>query len=109
MMKVQISSHFFAFALVLEGVTSIGNTEPDGTPAPQIPDGVLTPDGEITDSTIPNPAPEFPAPVDGTPNITCRPFYTETPFATSYVAKTAVRCTTVVAEFIHSSGTVCGR
>ena len=72
MMKVQISSLFFAFALVLEGVSSIGTTEPDGTIAPQIPDGFLAPDGEITDPTEPSPAP-----TDGKPNISGRPFCTE--------------------------------
>ena len=101
-MKVQISSHFFAFALILEGVISIGTTEPDGTPAPQIPDGFLAPDGEITDPTIPNPAPEFPAPADGTPNISSRPFHTEISFTTSYAAKTAVSYIAVVAELIPS-------
>ena len=79
-MKVHLISQFFALALILEKVTSIGDTEPDGTLAPQIPDGYLAPDGEITDPSIPNPAPEFPAPADGTPNISSRPFYTEFPF-----------------------------
>lgn len=74
-MKVRISRPLFVLALILEGVVSLGTLEPDGTLAPQIPDGFLAPDGEITDPTIPLPAPEFPAPVDGTPNITCRPFH----------------------------------
>ena len=101
-MKVQISSLFFAFALVLEGVISIGDTEPDGTIAPQIPDGFLAPDGEITDPTEPNPAPEFPAPADGAPNISGRPFYTKLSFITSHVAKTDISCTAGVAELIPS-------
>ena len=101
-MKVQISSLFFVLALVLEGVISIGTTEPDGTLAPQIPDGFLAPDGEITDPTIPSPAPEFPAPADGTPNIGGMPFYTELSLTESHLAKTDISCTAVVAELIPS-------
>ena len=59
--------------MTLWSVKSIGTTEPDGTPAPEVPDGFLTPNGEINDPTIPNPAPEFPAPPDGTPNISGKP------------------------------------
>ena len=101
-MKIQIASYLFAVALILEEVISTGNTEPDGTPAPQIPAGFLAPDGEITDPTIPNPAPEFPAPVDGTPNMSCRPSYTENLFTTSHAAEKIVSYTAAVAEYIPS-------
>ena len=101
-MKVQISSHLFAFVLILDGVISIGTLEPDGTVAPQIPDGFLAPDGEITDPSIPNPAPEFPAPADGTPNISSRPFYIDLSFTASYIAKTDISNIAVVVELIPS-------
>ncbi len=68
-MKIEASNHLLVLALILWGVKSIGTTEPDGTLDPQIPPGFLAADGEITDPTIPNPAPEFAAPADGTPNI----------------------------------------
>lgn len=68
-MKVQAWNHFLVLAWTLWEVKSIGTTEPDGTLAPAVPPGLLAANGEITDPTIPNPAPEFPAPLDGTPNI----------------------------------------
>lgn len=68
-MKVEASNQLLVLALTLCGVNSIGTTEPDGTLDPAIPPSFLAPDGEITDPTILNPAPEFPAPLDGTPNI----------------------------------------
>ena len=138
-MKVRIARPFFVLALVLEGVAALvlegaaslvalspdgtltlplptlalplpdDALEPDGTVAPQIPDGFLAPDGEITDPTIPVPAPEFPALVNGTPNITCRPFHTKISFTSSHAAKTDVSCTAVNAELIPSLRAVCGR
>ena len=54
---------------MLKGAYSLGTTEPDGTLDPTIPAGFFAPNGEISDPTIPDPAPEFPAPLDGTPNI----------------------------------------
>ena len=68
-MKAESSKYLLTLLLALRGVKSIGTTEPDGTPDPEIPAGFLAPNGEITDPTIPNPAPEFPAPPDGTPDI----------------------------------------
>ena len=71
-MKMEASIHFLVLALTLWGVKSIGTTEPDGTPDPTIPPGLFAADGEIDDPTIPNPAPEFPAPSNGTPNISSK-------------------------------------
>lgn len=73
-MKVEASYHLLVLALMLWEVESIGTLEPDGTLDPAIPPGFLAPDGEIADPTIPNPAPEFPAPPDGTPNISSESF-----------------------------------
>ena len=71
-MKAEASKYFLILALTLCGIDSISTLEPDGTVAPAIPPGLFAPDGEITDPTIPNPAPEFPAPSDGTPNVTSK-------------------------------------
>lgn len=71
-MSLKASNYLLVLALTLLGVKSIGTTEPDGTPDPTIPPGFFAADGEINDPTIPNPAPEFPAPPDGTPNISSK-------------------------------------
>lgn len=73
-MKIVALRNLLVLALTIWGVKSIGTIEPDGTLDPTIPLGFLAADGEITDPTIPNPAPEFPAPPDGTPNISSRSF-----------------------------------
>lgn len=70
-MRVDNSRYLFVLALTPWGLQA-AYTEPDGSPAPQIPDGFFAADGEINDPTIPNPAPEFPAPNDGTPNISSK-------------------------------------
>ena len=72
-MRVDHSRYLFVLALTpwAWGLQS-DSTEPDGSPAPKIPDGFFAPNGEINDPTIPNPAPEFPAPPDGTPNISSK-------------------------------------
>ena len=75
-MKVEASNYLMVLVLTLWGVKSIGTTEPDGVLDPAVPPGFLAPDGEITDPTIPDPAPEFPAPPNGTPNISSRPLQT---------------------------------
>ena len=71
-MKAESSKYLLEFLLAPRGVRSIGITEPDGTPDPEIPAGFLAPNGKTTDPTILNPAPEFPAPPDGTPDISGR-------------------------------------
>lgn len=71
-MKIEASNHLLVLSLTLWGVKSIGTTEPDGTPDPSIPPGFFAPDGEIDDLTILHPAPEFPAPPNGTPNISSK-------------------------------------
>ena len=70
-MKV-VASSYLLLAFTIWGVKSIGTIEPDGTLDPTIPSGLYTADGEINDPTIANPAPEFPAPPDGTPNISSK-------------------------------------
>ena len=72
-MKVNYSRYLFLLGLTpwAWGLPAT-STLPDGSPAPSIPAGEFAPDGEIYDPSIPNPVPEFPAPPDGTPNVSSK-------------------------------------
>ena len=67
-MRADNLGYLFVPAITLWGVNSV---DPQGTASlnAAIPAGFLDANGEIHDPSIPNPSPEFPAPVDGTPNI----------------------------------------